>query len=74
MSTRVEEIAAQALALPAEDRARLAEQLLASFEPRNEAQAKWVELALRRRDEVRSGTVTMLPGAEAIAAIRSRIA
>ena len=33
MSTRVEDLAAQALQLPVEDRAELVERLMASFEP-----------------------------------------
>jgi putative addiction module component (TIGR02574 family) len=73
MSTPVEDLAAQALGLPPEDRAKLVERLLESFEPRSPAQAAWFQLARSRRDEVRAGTVTMVPGSEALARVRARI-
>ena len=73
MLTPVEDLAAQALGLPPEDRAKLVERLLQSFEPRSPAQAAWLELARSRRDEVRSGKVAMVPGGEALARVRARI-
>ncbi len=73
MATPVEDIAAQALSLPPEDRAKLVERLIASFEPRSPAQAAWLALAKSRRDEVRAGKVTMIPGDEALARARARI-
>jgi len=74
MATPVEDLAAQALTLPAEDRAKLVERLLESFEPRSPAQAAWLQLAAARREAVRSGKDSMVPGDDAIARIRSRIA
>jgi len=74
MSTPVEDLAAQALNLPPEDRAKLVERLIASFEPRSAAQAAWLQLAKARRDEVTSGKVSMVPGDEALARVRARIA
>ena len=74
MSTPVEDIAAEALSLPAEDRAKLVERLLASFEPRSPAQAAWLQLASQRRAQVRSGEVAMVPGSEALARIRAKLA
>jgi putative addiction module component (TIGR02574 family) len=74
MATPVEDLAAQALTLPAEDRAKLVERLLESFEPRSPAQAAWLQLAAARREAVRSGKVSMVPGDDALARIRSRIA
>ncbi len=73
MPTPVEDLAAQALGLPPEDRAKLVERLLESFEPRSPAQAAWLELASSRREEVRAGTVSMVPGSEALARVRARI-
>ncbi|MCD6673830.1 MAG: addiction module protein [Burkholderiaceae bacterium] len=73
MTTPVEDIAAQALSLPPEDRAKLVERLLASFEPKSPAQAAWLALARSRRDAVRSGEVSMVSGAEALARVRARI-
>lgn len=74
MTMSVHELQAQVLDLPAEDRARLLELLLASFEPKSKAQEAWMQLAVRRRDEVRSGKVAMVPGDEALARVRARLA
>jgi putative addiction module component (TIGR02574 family) len=74
MASPVEDLAAQALSLPPEDRAKLVERLLASFEPKSPAQAAWLQLAASRRDEVRAGKVTMVPGEEALARVRARLA
>lgn len=74
MSTSIEQLQSQVLELPAEDRARLLELLLASFEPKSDAQEAWINEAVRRRDEVRSGTVSMVPGDEALARIRAKLA
>ena len=73
MPTRVEDLAAQALSLPPEDRAELVERLLASFEPRLSAQAAWMSLAQLRRDDVKSGKTVMVPGDEAFARARARL-
>ena len=73
MPTPVEDLAAQALGLPPEDRAKLVERLLESFEPRSPAQVAWLQLASSRRDEVHSGKVTMVPGSEALARVRARV-
>lgn len=73
MSTPVEDIAALALDLPPEDRAKLIERLLESFEPRSAAQSAWLQLARSRRDAVREGEVIMVPGDEALSRVRARI-
>lgn len=74
MITPVDELQAQVLGLPPEDRARLLELLIASFEPKSKAQQAWMQLALRRREDVRSGKVTMVPGDQALARVRARLA
>jgi len=74
MSTPVEDLAAQALSLSPEDRAKLLERLIASFEPRSPAQAAWLEAANARREEVRAGKVAMVPGDAALARVRARLA
>jgi Putative addiction module component len=74
MSTSVHDLEAAVMALPAEDRARMLELLIASFEPKSNAQKAWMNLALSRRDEVRAGNVAMVPGEEALARVRARIA
>ncbi|MDH3460980.1 MAG: addiction module protein [Burkholderiaceae bacterium] len=74
MTIPVQDLAAEVLGLPPEDRARMLELLLASFEPKSKAQKAWMDLALRRREEVQSGKVSMVPGDEALARVRARIA
>ena len=73
MSTPVHDLEAEVLELPPEDRARLLERLIASFEPRSNAQKAWMDLALRRREDVHAGKVSMVPGEEALARVRARI-
>ena len=73
MSIPVHDLEAQVLGLPPEDRARLLERLIASFEPKSESQRAWMLLALRRQDDVRSGRVAMGPGDEALARVRSML-
>jgi hypothetical protein len=73
MSTPVHDLEAEVLGLPAEDRARLLERLIASFEPKSPAQLAWVEAAVRRQSEVKSGKVVMIPGHEALARVRARL-
>lgn len=72
MALPVEDLEAEALSLPPEDRARLLERLIASFEPKSPAQAAWIQIAQRRRDDVRAGRAAMLPGDEALARVRAR--
>ena len=73
MQSPVEDLEAQALGLPPEDRARLLERLIASFEPKSPAQAAWMQLAQRRREDVKSGRVSMVPGQEALDRVRARL-
>ena len=74
MTSSAQDLAAEVLDLPAEERARILELLIASFEPKSKAQEAWMNLALRRREDVRSGKATMVPGDEALARVRARIA
>jgi hypothetical protein len=70
----LEDLGAQALSLQPEDRARLLERLIASFEPRSPSQAAWLQLAGRRRDDVRAGRAEMAAGDEAMARVKARLA
>jgi putative addiction module component (TIGR02574 family) len=74
MTTPVHDLEAEVLSLPAEDRARLLERLIASFEPQSSSQRAWLDLALRRREDVKTGKVSMVPGDRALARVRARIA
>lgn len=63
MSTSVEELAAKAQELSPEDRARLAENLLASLqdEPQSEVEAAWDREIERRVEQVRAGSAQLIP-------------
>ena len=72
MPTSVEEIAAQAIELSAEDRARLADLLLASLpdEEDPEVDAAWDQEIRRRVSAVESGTARLVSGADVHAQAR----
>ena len=74
MAAPAHDLVAEVLDLPAEERARILELLIASFEPKSDAQKAWMELAVRRREDVRTGKVAMAPGDEALARVKARIA
>lgn len=74
MPLPAEDLEMQALSLPPEDRARLLERLIASFEPKSPAQAAWMQLAQRRREDVRAGRTAMVPGDEALERVKARLA
>ena len=69
----IHEIETEVLRLGTEDRARILERLIASFEPDSQIEHAWVSEALRRESEVISGNVQLVPAAEAIARVRARI-
>jgi putative addiction module component (TIGR02574 family) len=74
MPTLVEELSARAKTLSAEDRARLAEELLESLdqEPESEVEAAWDREIERRVAEVEAGTAKLIP-AEDVHAEASRL-
>lgn len=74
MTSLAHDLAIEVLALPAVDRARILELLIASFEPQSPAQKAWLDVANQRREGVRCGAVTMVPGVEALARTKARIA
>ena len=74
MTTPAHDLAAAGLDLAAEEPARVLELDIASFEAKSNAQRAGMNLALRRRGDVRSGKVAMVPGDEALARVRARIA
>ncbi len=71
---KVEQIAEEALALPSEARALLADRLVESLDPAEDVHMRqlWAAEARRRRDEVRSGDVKTIPGDEALARVHCR--
>jgi hypothetical protein len=72
MAMTVEQLAEQAMNLPAEARVRLADLLVESLSADELGQIDrlWVAEAKRRRDEVRSGSVETIPGDEALQKVR----
>jgi putative addiction module component (TIGR02574 family) len=74
MTTLVEELAQRARALDPRDRARLAEELLASLDQESESdtEAAWEQEIGRRVDEIKAGRATLIP-AEQVFAETARI-
>lgn len=75
MSMTVEQIAEEALALPTEARALLADRLVESLDPAEDGYIRqlWAAEALRRRDEVRNGQVKTIPSEEALTRVRRAV-
>jgi hypothetical protein len=68
----IEELTEELLALPSVSRALLAEKLVESleFDIDPTIQAAWITEAKKRRDQVRDGSVQLVPGEEALAQVR----
>jgi hypothetical protein len=75
MSITVEQLAEQAMTLPGEARARLADLLVATLdaEALTDIDRLWLSEAKRRRDEVRAGKVKTIPGDEALQSVRDSL-
>jgi putative addiction module component (TIGR02574 family) len=72
MSLTVEQIAEEALSLPSEARALLADRLAESLDPLEDGYTRtlWIDEAMRRRDDIRNGRVQTIPGDEVLSRIR----
>ena len=73
MPMTIEQLAAEALSLPSEARALLAEQLVESLDvsaPNRHLDELWAAEAQRRLKEVRSGRAQTVSGEEAAARVR----
>jgi len=73
MSSQLEIVEAQALKLTAEERAQLADRLIASLFGDQEVEDAWAAEVERRVKEIESGRAKLIPGAEAIARARAAI-
>jgi putative addiction module component (TIGR02574 family) len=74
MIAPLDDVTARALSLSVDERARLAERLLASLDVDQEAvDAAWRTEIRRRMAEIADGTVTLRPRAEVMAAARARL-
>jgi putative addiction module component (TIGR02574 family) len=76
MSMTIEQVTEEALALPSEARALLADRLAESLDPAEDSHIRklWVAEARRRRDDVRSGRVKTIPSDEAMAKVLRAVA
>ena len=72
MSLTLDEITEEAIKLPPASRALLADKLVQSLESEDtgEIQRLWSAEAIRRRDEIRSGQVQPISGAQVIEEVR----
>ena len=75
MATTWEQLAEQAMALPSESRARLADRLVESLDvdELGPIDRLWVDEAKRRRDEVRAGRVQPIKGEDALSKVRDSL-
>lgn len=73
MSSQLRIVEAEALKLTAEERAQLADRLIASLFEDNQIEDAWAAEVERRIEEIESGRSRLLPAAEAIARARSAI-
>ncbi len=76
MSLTLEEIEAEALQLPADSRAELAERLLESLTsvPDPRVEREWLEEAQRRRQDLLSGKVEGIPADEVFKRVGAKLA
>ena len=75
MSLTIEQIAEEALSLPSEARALLADRLVESLDPLEDGYIRqlWVAEARARRDNVRTGLVKTIPGLETLDHVRKSV-
>ena len=72
MPLTLEQLTAEAMQLPIESRALLADRLVESLASAelDDIQRLWAAEAMRRRDEVRSGRVQSIPGEQVLDEVR----
>ncbi len=75
MATTWEQLAEQAMALPSESRARLADRLVESLDvdELRPIDRLWATEAKRRRDDVRAGRVQTINGEDALRKVRDSL-
>ncbi len=73
MSSQLEIVEGQALKLTPEERARLADRLIASIFEDHEIEDAWEAEVERRVREIESGRSVLIPAAESIARARAAI-
>ena len=75
MMPTVEKLVEQAMALPGESRARLADLLVESLEGDDlgSVEQLWIIEAKRRRDEIREGKISTIEGEDALRRVRDSL-
>lgn len=75
MATTVEKLVEQAMTLPSESRARIADLLVESLdaEELGRTDRLWAAEATRRRAEVRNGQAETVPGEDALRKVRESL-
>lgn len=73
MSTNLEILEAEVLQLTTVERSHLLERLIASLDSDPEVEEAWEREADRREAELNSGSISAVPGQEAIARLRARL-
>ena len=73
MSSQLEIVEGQALKLTAEERARLADRLIASIFEDHKIEDCWEAEVERRVQDIESGRTALIPAAESIARARAAI-
>lgn len=75
MVPTIDQLVEQALALPSESRARLADLLVESLEGEDLGRIEqfWITEAKRRRNEVREGKIRTIEGEEALRRVRDSL-
>jgi putative addiction module component (TIGR02574 family) len=71
MSSTVETLEAQALQLSAAERAQLVERLIASLDIDPEVEEAWAAEVERRNAEIESGSVSLIPGPQALVKLKA---
>jgi putative addiction module component (TIGR02574 family) len=74
MAISAEQLEAEALQLPAPQRARLAERLIASLDEEADHEQAWAEEVQRRLAELQDGQVQAIPAADVLTNARARLA
>jgi len=71
----IEQLTEEILSLPSVSRAFLADKLIESLEldTKSTIQAIWIMEAKQRREEIRNGSVLIIPGDEVLAQVRRMI-
>jgi len=73
MSSQVEVLEAEAMKLTAEERARLADRLIASLSEDAQIEEAWAVEVERRIAEIEAGRAAVVPAAQAIARARDAL-